>query len=659
MNLINKSRQMLTKQKPTNQMSTKNFSLIQVTSRINFYKALLLILLATGLTACGGGGGGGGSPPLLKGTEALSISNFLAFPSAEGVRLTWTNPSAEIASFNLTVRDFKSQAIISSASNSALISSINRSSNADAEYTVANLTADSSYSFTLSANLMDDRSTPPVNLSRSHNGEVNINRILLGPNNDNDEYIDSEDPDDDNDNTADAVDVDLDGDGLIEIHNVTAFNAIRYNLNGGGLDLADDGNNQTGGDARGCPTTDCVGYELVTNIDLAPAYTNWQPIGRCNGGDCSNAALTFSGIFDGNGYSISNLFINTATSNQGVGLFGVTSGAELRNLRLTNVNISISVTDFSNTGSMVGNMQGGSLTNISASGPMISNAGSIGGLVGFLNGGQIVHSLAVFSSLTTGPSTIGGLVGGIAQAGVVSSSVAIIDTISSNGRSAGGLVGSVSGNSVIQASTSIVNTITVPFTLGGLVAGIGDSGGQIFSAKAVAYSNVASGFDAENIGGLLGDVQSGQATYSLALTNSITGTNLVGGLIGSVGSSASAESFATSYWDLTIATVTATGGSVTIDFPGSTTTALQSPTTFAAGGIYENWAGATAGWCNPHTGDYSNAAEAPDGYLNVWNLGTATEYPALNCLPISLEQQRNAEARVLRGESPLPLDPPL
>ena len=54
-----------------------------------------------------------------------------------------------------------------------------------------------------------------------------------------------------------------------------------------------------------------VGYELMNDIDLT-GYPNWQPIGSSDG--------PFKAIFEGNGYTISNLTINRGSSSD-VGLF--------------------------------------------------------------------------------------------------------------------------------------------------------------------------------------------------------------------------------------------------------------------------------------------------------------------------------------------------
>ena len=87
-------------------------------------------------------------------------------------------------------------------------------------------------------------------------------------------------------------------------------------------------------------------FGLANDVD-ATVTSNWNsgagftPIG--------NNSTPFTGTFNGNSYTISNLFINLPTTN-GVGLFGYTSGAAIENVGLVNANI----TGQNNVGALVG-----------------------------------------------------------------------------------------------------------------------------------------------------------------------------------------------------------------------------------------------------------------------------------------------------------------
>ena len=117
-------------------------------------------------------------------------------------------------------------------------------------------------------------------------------------------------------------DIDKDGDGLIEIDNLAGLNAIRHQADGTGYRKTNTDPKVT----TGCPAEGCIGYELTDNLDLSEDE-NWLPID------------TFTGIFEGGGYTISNLTINRPNAN-GVGLFfSLESGSEINNIGLLNVDV--------------------------------------------------------------------------------------------------------------------------------------------------------------------------------------------------------------------------------------------------------------------------------------------------------------------------------
>ena len=127
---------------------------------------------------------------------------------------------------------------------------------------------------------------------------------------------------------------------LINITSDTQLNAIRYDDNGDGVVDITNGDEETAyEDAfsaadRAC--TDggenggnvCAGYELMVDLNLAKDYgapDGWTPIS------------TFSGTFDGNGHTISNLFIDSTDSGDAdVGLFATLgSDGVIENLSVT------------------------------------------------------------------------------------------------------------------------------------------------------------------------------------------------------------------------------------------------------------------------------------------------------------------------------------
>lgn len=79
-------------------------------------------------------------------------------------------------------------------------------------------------------------------------------------------------------------------------------------------------------------------FILMNDIDLS-SFENWEPIGTSD--------EPFTGVFDGDGYSINNLKISVTPQSEydvkkcGVGLFGFTDDAEIGNLDMNDVNIII------------------------------------------------------------------------------------------------------------------------------------------------------------------------------------------------------------------------------------------------------------------------------------------------------------------------------
>lgn len=143
-------------------------------------------------------------------------------------------------------------------------------------------------------------------------------------------------------------------------------------------------------------------YRLTAHLDLS-AYGNWERIG--------DYSSPFAGVFDGNGFTISNLTIHT-TANY-VGFFGYTYGATIQNVRLTGIN----VTGVSYVGGLVGHAVdksgvGTNIINSSAEG-VVTGEQTVGVLVGYNGTSAIIDSYSHGEvSVADNPgNSFGGLVG--------------------------------------------------------------------------------------------------------------------------------------------------------------------------------------------------------------------------------------------------------
>ena len=217
-------------------------------------------------------------------------------------------------------------------------------------------------------------------------------------------------------------------------------------------------------------------YKLGRNLDLNVSPYNegegWKPIGSAENG--------FNGSFNGNNYTISNLYINRPT-NDYIGLFGYSSG-NLQQLYLINVN----VVGQNLTSGIVGK-NSGEIFSCSISGNIIGN-NSVGGITGEnTHPGVIEYSYSLAN--VSGNSNIGGLVG--LNTKIIFNSYSIGDI---NGTYyVGGLVGKVGGSvqipgQIVYSYTS-TNVLSVGTTIGGFAGGHLDLGGFNPPAVVIYTSN--------------------------------------------------------------------------------------------------------------------------------------------------------------------------
>ena len=444
-----------------------------------------------------------------------------------------------------------------------------------------------------------------------------------------------QDDDDDGDRVRNNVDIDANGNGLIEIATAQQLNQTRYNLQGSSFKI----NAIDAGDSTGCGgqsgITACNGYELTNDISLAD-YADWQPIGSCSTYSvsiCADPTIStttlFDTIFDGKGYTISNL---TITNSQGdydneIGLFGAVSFAtQLRHINIRSANINGGV---NNAGMLVGYAQGASIINSTAIGEVTATGDNVGGLVGSGQLSTIISSYAAGGNVS-GDNLVGGLVG--AGSGTITSSYTEGGNVNGAGVNVGGLVGSWSGS--ITSSYAAGGAVSgVGINVGGLVGQVGHgttimssyaAGGAVSGfnyvgalvgagAGAIVMSSYAVGVSVSgttNVGGLVGDGRGATITSSYAVSVSVSGTANVGGLVGNGDDS---TGITASYWDDAVTISGATAGS----YGSSKSTAeLQAPV--HAIGIYATWSSLCPGTNKP-----------------AWYFGNSTQYPVLTCPPNS------------------------
>ena len=249
----------------------------------------------------------------------------------------------------------------------------------------------------------------------------------------------------------------------------------------------------------------------------------------------------FTGVFDGNGKTISHLTI-TNTDQDYAGLFGyVDSTGQIKNLGLVNVDIQ----GREYVGGLAG-YSGGTLTSCYATGAA-SGSDDVGGLVGY-SGGTLTSCYAGVTVTGTGTNSIGGLTGQNYYGSTMTACYAT-GSVDGIGTYIGGLTGLNYGSMTSCYATGDVSGTDY---VGGL-AGWNDSESLIFchatgSVTAYSYAGGLLGWNFGSLtscfatgavsgtgglyGGLVG-VQWAGSIHSCYATGNVSGTdNYIGGLIG-------------------------------------------------------------------------------------------------------------------------------
>ncbi|MDE6155783.1 MAG: hypothetical protein K2F67_05025, partial [Eubacterium sp.] len=118
-------------------------------------------------------------------------------------------------------------------------------------------------------------------------------------------------------------------------------------------------------------TNSTINAALTGDIDLNDK--EWSPIGQPVSGYVTEA---FSGTFDGQGHTVSGLYINTSSAFYG--LFYCVYGGTVKN-----INVIGNITTTGNTaGGIVGKLQGGTIENCSFDGTVTASKNYVCGILG-------------------------------------------------------------------------------------------------------------------------------------------------------------------------------------------------------------------------------------------------------------------------------------
>jgi hypothetical protein len=245
---------------------------------------------------------------------------------------------------------------------------------------------------------------------------------------------------------------------------------------------------------------DTIGWELWD--EDTENLKRWTPIGN---------TTSFAGSFDGKGYKISGLYINTTDNYQG--LFGLANS--IKNLGV--------LASFIKGGDYVGGIAGsngwsGSILDCHFIG-VVKGSNRVGGIVGYNNSIRNSYSFGVVNGIG---NYIGGIVGYGDQARVINSHSA--STVNGIGN-VGGIIGIVYTGMV--QNSYFIGSVTGGNIIGGIAGRNDGTISESYSTGEVNGNN--------DIGGIVGaNFYSGSVLNSYSTSN-VTGNISVGGIAGCLG----------------------------------------------------------------------------------------------------------------------------
>lgn len=295
---------------------------------------------------------------------------------------------------------------------------------------------------------------------------------------------------------------------------------------GDGYTVSEDGNTYTvytadglmawAEAAQGNPSLNCT---LTHDIDLSG--TEWEPVGDRNN--------VYTGTFDGNGHTISNLAITKENLSFGdyCGMFGrVGTNATIQDLTLESVRLNVGA-DGILIGALAGSNQG-TISNCKVSGNIFvtnNRAGYVGGIVGCMHSGviQYCHSSA---SIQGGNSDyVGGVLGGEYATATVIKGCSFSGSITSD-NAVGGIAGHCLYFNYMTGCYSVgklSNLSTTAYRTGGVV-GFLQWGSEAtacywdgFDGEGVGYCNSGEGTGAYQIDGTTHTWQTATEAMNIAL----------------------------------------------------------------------------------------------------------------------------------------------
>ena len=222
---------------------------------------------------------------------------------------------------------------------------------------------------------------------------------------------------------------------------------------------------------------------------------SWEPIG--------NGDWNYVGTFDGNGKTITNLYINATQAYKG--LFGLIYKSTIKNLTFENANVTNTENDIGILAGYAGN--GNTLQNIKISNTCQIKGGNdfTGGIAGYLDGNA--YNCVNYATVQ-GTEDVGGLFGFYSRDGNSMTACANYGNVTASSYTAGGLVGYFESGTIKDCANY------------GDITGTSNVGNLIGNAQScnlnnvLGTGNVTATSDTERAGLLVGHINNSSSTAS-------------------------------------------------------------------------------------------------------------------------------------------------
>ncbi len=278
----------------------------------------------------------------------------------------------------------------------------------------------------------------------------------------------------------------------------------------------------TGGSISSWTKNTSASALVMQDIDMAtvcgPGIGSWNPIGyTLSSAGTPNTSASYTGTFDGGGYTISNLYISLASSYHAFFHYG--GAATIKNVKLHNIySANTNSLDGSSNGDMgagfVGRTNGTMIENCHITGDdsYIYGGRCIGGMIGGMTGGYIkdcTSTANVTSTYTSSQTGTGGMAGSITGDGAYISGCTNTGKIVAGGTQVGG----IAGYSSYETASSITDCLNY-----------GEIWGYNTTGDSPSYTN--------NVGGIVGVNHTAGTVSGCENYGYVVGASSVGGIVG-------------------------------------------------------------------------------------------------------------------------------